>query len=831
MLLGKEAIPREEVLHVPGQGAFVLAACGSHEHRVRTGNDDVLRRFPIPSSWIGNPIPLRDESDHQGLNRGNPAMTASMTRLSKSSDHQAVRLNQRVTIAGRLSRKSILAVIWASLLVAAVGAPLPAATKPNLVFFLVDDMGWQETSVAFHTEVTALNHRYRTPNMERLAAQGMKFTQAYASAVCSPTRVSALTGMNVARHRVTNWTLRKNASPDNPSTLVEPPAWNVNGICTNAGIERTLQVTPLPALLRAAGYRTIHVGKAHFGAQDTPGADPLNLGFEVNIAGHCAGGPGSYWGEKQFSAAWRTKPPALIWDVPGLEAYHGKDIYLTDALTLEAIKQVEKAVADHQPFYLYLAHYAVHAPWEKDDRFYQAYIDAGLKPFEATLATMIQGMDQSLGDLMTALDRLGVGHNTIILFMSDNGSPAQCPPNLPLRGHKLTPYEGGIREPMIVKWPGVTQPGSVCREAVVIEDFFPTILELAGADWRGKTLQVVDGVSFVPLLKGEGRTPSDRAFVWHFPHNYGGQTPFSAIRQGPWKLIYHQADRRLELFNIDTDIGETRELAKENPAKVAELAQLLGERLRAVEAQMPTNQATATPMPWPDQVIAKSSAVRVACLGDSITFGTGATPPERYSYPAQLAALLGSGYEVRHFGVGGATLLAEGDRPYRRQPQWQAALDFDPDVLLLLFGANDTCGAPRNNWDRSAAFVSDARSFLQSLRRPGRRVIVALPSPFYPATPGLQPERKADLEARSPRLERIRGWWREAARAEGAEVVDLAGTLAPDASLTGDGVHPTNAGYGRIAARFRDAILGQPAAEQSRNAASTQVLRPALKVP
>jgi arylsulfatase A-like enzyme len=163
-----------------------------------------------------------------------------------------------------------------------------AAARPNIVFFLVDDMGWQETSVPFYSEVTELNRRYRTPNMERLAAAGMKFTQAYASAVCSPTRVSALTGMNAARHRVTNWTLRKDRSPDSPHETLQPPAWNLNGIDTNSGIERTMQVTPLPALLRAAGYRTIHVGKAHFGAKDTPGENPLNLGFDVNIAGHAA---------------------------------------------------------------------------------------------------------------------------------------------------------------------------------------------------------------------------------------------------------------------------------------------------------------------------------------------------------------------------------------------------------------------------------------------------------------------------------------------------------------------------------------------------------------
>ena len=731
----------------------------------------------------------------------------------------------------RMAIAALLAVLGLALPAALLAAGEPSPRRPNIIFFLVDDMGWQETSVPFHTEVTALNRRYRTPNMERLAAQGMKFTQAYASAVCSPTRVSALTGMNVARHRVTNWTLRKNASPDNASQLVEPPAWNVNGICTNAGVERTMQVTPLPVLLRSAGYRTIHVGKAHFGAEATPGENPLQLGFDVNIAGHAAGGPGSYWGEKNFSAAWRTKPPDTIWDVPGLEAYHGQDIYLTEALTLEAIKQVEKAVANQQPFYLYMAHYAVHAPWEKDDRFYQKYLDAGLKPFEATLASMIEGMDKSLGDLMGTLERLGVADHTIILFMSDNGSPSQCPPNLPLRGHKVAPYEGGIREPMIVKWPDVTKPGSVCRAPVVIEDFFPTILDLAGADWRGKMIQTVDGVSFVPLLKGDSNPLADRAFVWHFPNNYGGQTPFSAIRQGPWKLIYHHADRRFELFNLDADIGETRDLAKENPAKVAALAKLLGDRLRDENAQMPTDKATGKSIEWPDQVSRKSPAVRVACLGDSITFGTGASPRERYSYPAQLAALLGSAYDVRNFGVGGTTLLAEGDKPYRKQTQFQAAVDFDPDVVVLMLGANDTCGAPRNNWTHAASFLSDARSLLQSLRRPGRRVIVAVPSPFYPATPGLKPERTADLELRSPRLEQIRGWWREAARAEAAEVVDLAGTLAPDSRLTGDGVHPTNAGYEQIAARFRDAILGQPPAERSTNAASVSTARAALKVP
>jgi arylsulfatase A-like enzyme len=282
-----------------------------------------------------------------------------------------------------------------------------------------------------------------------------------------------------------------------------------------------------------------------------------------------------------------------------MEAYHGKDIHLTEALTLEAINAVEKSVAEKQPFYLYMAHYAVHAPWERDKRFYQKYADAGLKPMEATLASMIEGMDKSLGDLLATLDRLGIADNTVVLFMSDNGSPSQCPPNLPLRGHKLTPYEGGIRVPMIVTWPGVTKPGSVCGEPVIIEDYFPTILELAGAEWRGKTLQTVDGISFTPLLKGEGKLPPERGFVWHFPHNYG-QTPFSAIRQGPWKLIYHHADRRLELFNIEEDLGETRDLAQDQPAKITELAALLSARLRAEDALMPTDKATGKAIPLPE---------------------------------------------------------------------------------------------------------------------------------------------------------------------------------------------------------------------------------------
>ena len=336
------------------------------------------------------------------------------------------------------------------------------------------------------------------------------------------------------------------------------------------------------------------MGKAHFGAKGTPGEDPRNLGFDVNIAGHAAGGPGSYYGKYNFSAAWRKAD--RIWDVPGLEAYHGKDINITEALTLEAVRAMEQAVADGKPFYLYLAHYAVHAPWEKDDRFFQKYADAGLKGIGAVLASMLEGMDKSLGDIRAALKRLGVEDNTIVVFMSDNGAPSNVPRNLPLRGHKISPYEGGIRVPLIVHWPGVTRAGSTCRDYLIIEDIFPTFLELAGASGA----RSVDGVSFVPLLKGAGGQGRQRAIFWHYPNTYG-QAPYSAVRQGDWKLIYHHATRKLELFNLAEDIGETTELAGKEPRRCAQLAGVLGDFLRGADAQMPVDKSTGQAVPWPDR--------------------------------------------------------------------------------------------------------------------------------------------------------------------------------------------------------------------------------------
>lgn len=489
----------------------------------------------------------------------------------------------------------------------------PRPKRPNIVLFLVDDMGWQETSVPFHETPTELNLRYQTPAMESLARDGVRFTRAYASAVCSPTRISIISGMNAARHGVTNWTLRRGLSPDDENKELNPPRWNLNGATTVAGIEGTVQITPLPELLRQTGYRTIHVGKAHFGADGTPGADPRHFGFEVNIGGHAAGAPGSYWGERNFSSAWRSPNQDRIWDVPGLEAWHGQSVNLTEVLTTEAIRELERSVSadvPDRPFFLYLSHYAVHSPWEEDKRFYQKYLDRGLKPFDALRASMIEGMDKSLGDLRAALERLGVANETLFIFASDNGAPHAVAANLPLRGQKLAPYEGGIRVPMILHWPGRPRLLNTSRTPVIIEDLFPTILEAAGVDWKTRTRQVVDGRSLIPLIdrreatsarsdKAAKSATSNRPLIFHFPHQYYGQGPFSALVQNNWKLIYHHQTRAIELYDIGSDIGEQNNLGGKLPAIRRKLAAILARVLRNHQAMMPTDRSSGRLVPLP----------------------------------------------------------------------------------------------------------------------------------------------------------------------------------------------------------------------------------------
>lgn len=500
-----------------------------------------------------------------------------------------------------------------------------ALERPNIILFLVDDMGWQETSVPFWTERTALNDRYRTPNMERLAQRGVRFTNAYACAVSSPSRCSLLSGMNAARHRVTNWTLHYNRPTDEQSPVIQPPTWHYNGI-QPAGADgrdtaNATPVTPLPQILRDNGYFTIHCGKAHFAAEGTAGEDPLKMGFCVNIAGAANGAPASYLAENEYGSG--------PFHVRGLEKYYGTGTFLTEALTLEAKAQMQHAIDARQPFFLYMSHYAIHIPYDADRRFTANYREADgqgtfdrqigdrLNTQEINHAALVEGMDKSLGDLMDFLDqRPEVARRTIIIFMSDNGGQSvdfrQGRPNIdqnfPARAGKGSALEGGIHEPMMVVWPGVTLGNTINPNRVIIEDFFPTLLDMAGInDYR--THQTVDGRSFADLLR-HPRRQRQRTLLFHFPNIWvagyrqsDGFGAYSALLRGDYHLIYYWETQQFQLFNRRRDIAEQTDLSAQKPRLLRRLARELTDSLKATDAQRPTFLDGGQPVPWPDEVL------------------------------------------------------------------------------------------------------------------------------------------------------------------------------------------------------------------------------------
>lgn len=459
------------------------------------------------------------------------------------------------------------------------GKPAAAAAPPNIVVFLVDDMGVMDTSVPFLTDENGapkrypLNDFYRTPHMERLADRGVRFNNFYAMSVCSPTRISLMTGQNAARHRTTNWINpgRNNAGPKGP------PDWNWKGL-------RKDDVT-LARLLQADGYRTIHVGKGHFGSRGSDGADPLNLGFGVNVGGASFGAPGSYYGEENFGLGTRRAHHA----VPDLKKYHGQEIFLTEALTIEAKSRVADAVQAERPFFLYFPHYAVHAPFQSDPRFAAHYEDSGKSKRAQAFATMIEGMDKSLGDVLDQLDELGVAENTLVFFLGDNGSdaplggPHEVACAAPLRGKKGAHYEGGMRVPLIAAWaePDAGNPhqkrlpiraGAIQSQVASVCDLFPTILHLVGIDPPSD--HVVDGARLDALLTGESDSDRAETFLMHYPHAPHRSDYWTSYRDGDWKVIYHyfpskvSGNSHYQLFNLAEDPFEQTNLASSKPAEL-----------------------------------------------------------------------------------------------------------------------------------------------------------------------------------------------------------------------------------------------------------------------
>ncbi len=480
-----------------------------------------------------------------------------------------------------------------------------ATNQPNIVVFLVDDMGVMDTSLPFLTDESGqpkrypLNNFYRTPNMVRLAKNGIRFNNFYAMSVCSPTRISIMTGQNAVRHHTTNWINpeRNNRGP------FGPPEWNWEGLKKN-------NVT-LPGLLRTAGYQTIHVGKGHFGAKEFVGADPANLGFDINVAGASFGAPASYYGMKNYGNGKKKARHA----VPHLEKYHGTDTFLTEALTIEANARLSRAVEQGKPFYLYMAHYAVHAPFNSDPRFADHYKDSGKPKRAQAFATLIEGMDKSLGDILDHIEKLGVAENTLIFFLGDNGSDAPLGHQhavacaAPLRGKKGAHYEGGMRVPFIAAWAKVNPDNpyqkrlpiavaSVQPQQAAVQDLFPTILNLTNVSVPEK--HVVDGKSLATLLTGKKDSSREEIFLMHYPHSPHRSNYFTCYRHGDWKVIYHyfpseeSENSHYQLYNLANDPFESTNLAQKEPQKLRQMMQELIAAMESHQALYPVSEENGT---------------------------------------------------------------------------------------------------------------------------------------------------------------------------------------------------------------------------------------------
>jgi arylsulfatase A-like enzyme len=494
-----------------------------------------------------------------------------------------------------------------------------ALSQPNIVIMLVDDMGVMDTSVPFLTDESGkpkrypLNDYYRTPNMERLAARGIRFNNFHAMSVCSPTRISIMTGQNAARHRTTNW-----INPDNDNAGPQgAPDWNWRGL-------KKGDIT-LAGLLHAQGYRTIHVGKGHFGPRDSEGANPANLGFDINVAGASIGAPASYHGNQSFGNAPQAKAKKRPGNaVLGLEKYHGQDIFLTEALTLEANAHVGDAVKAGKPFFLYFAQYAVHAPFNSDPRFAANYRNSGKPEPAQAFATLIEGMDKSLGDVLVHLDQLGVAENTLVFFLGDNGSDApMVPPGAPnagegqklgahivacaapLRGKKGSHYEGGTRVPFIAAWAKGNPAnafqkklpiaaGAIQSQQAAIYDLFPTILALTGT--KTPANHTVDGSRLDTLLTGKADRSRPEQFLMHYPHSPHRSEYFTVWRDGDWKVIYHYFSTEVsggshyQLFNLKTDPFEQKDLTASEPRELKRLIQGMVAALERQHAVYPVEK-------------------------------------------------------------------------------------------------------------------------------------------------------------------------------------------------------------------------------------------------
>jgi arylsulfatase A-like enzyme len=484
------------------------------------------------------------------------------------------------------TRRSFLKLTGLSLAGGLTAIAIPECAKkqrPNFLFILVDDLGWTDLSCYGSSF-------YETPNIDRLAAEGMKFTQAYAACpVCSPTRASIMTGKYPARMSTTDW-----FGAPQPETAHKH--WTRHKPLLPASYEEKMLLDEhtMAEAFHDAGYRTFFAGKWHLGPE---GFWPEDQGFDHNKGGFSKGAP---YGPGRYFTPYGN--PRLK-DGP-------KGEHLPDRLATETIKFMSE---EKSPFLAYLSFYSVHTPLMTTPELKKKYEDKAVEQNvveekwgvegerkvrqvqnHAIYSGMIETMDDAVGRVLDALEKQGVAHNTVVIFMSDNGglstSEGHPTSNLPLRGGKGLLYEGGIREPMIIKWPNAVKPNSKCDVPVISTDFYPTILDMAGLAPIKE--QHIDGVSLTNLL--QSKQAAERSLFWHYPH-YGNQggTPGAAVRLGDWKLIEFFEDRPVELYNISEDIGELENRAESHPARVKELLALLQGWQKDVGAQFPTPNPNA----------------------------------------------------------------------------------------------------------------------------------------------------------------------------------------------------------------------------------------------
>ncbi|MGD2294351.1 MAG: sulfatase [Candidatus Aminicenantes bacterium] len=440
--------------------------------------------------------------------------------------------------------------------------------KPNIILILVDDMGW--------TDAACYGSRYyETPNIDRLAARGMQFTDSYAScAVCSPTRASIMTGRYPVRTGITDWIRgrfqggRVPLDGKNPSGYVGDKHKKL--LCPQNARWLELDEMTVAEILKPAGYTSCHIGKWHLGFTEWY---PDRQGFDVNIGGCDYGQPPSY-----FDPYFRTGHGPI----PTLEPRKVGE-YLTDREASEAVRFIRGH--KDQPFFLYMSHYAVHTPLEAKNELVRYYASKeATNQDNATYAAMIVSVDDAVGKILDVLDELDIAQSTLILFTSDNGGYLRATHNAPLRSGKGYPYEGGIRVPLIVCWPGEVEAASECRVPVSSIDYFPTFCEAASVSLPAD--RPIDGLSLLPLVTQRGTLDREDIF-WHFPHYRGDSVPYSIIRSLEWKLIKRYEGKTYELFNLKEDLSEEKDLSEQLPEKVAELDEKLKKWLVDTGAKMP----------------------------------------------------------------------------------------------------------------------------------------------------------------------------------------------------------------------------------------------------